>query len=162
MDEKLLAALNRQIGVELGAEATYKSARYWADAAGWKGLSKWSKRAHKSEHDDAAEIMDAIVDSGEFPSIPAVAAPESKFTGLADVLNYAAELEVTNLGNIQALHDLAVKVGDVVVTVFLEGMLIEQRESVTETAKWAKKGQAAGTDPAALELLDRKLGRGKV
>jgi ferritin len=160
MDAKLLDALNKQIGVELYAEATYKSIRYWAGLVGWKGLRKWAKRAQHGEHDDAHEFADIIIDSEEMPVIPQVPAPASSFSSLPDALSYASELERTNLQNIKNLHDLAVKVGDTVVVVFLEGMLTEQQESVHDTNKWSTKGTSAGKDPSALEMLDRQLGKG--
>ena len=161
MDKNLLAALDVQVGVEHYAEASYRNMRFWAKAAGWRGFAKWCERAQHGEHDDGHSLLSLAVRCGEFPAIPSMTAPESKYKGLADALGFVAGLEATNFTNLSKLHDLAVKVGDVVVTVHLEEMLTEQQESKTKTALLKARADEAGSDPAALRMLDKYLAHAK-
>ncbi|KXK16627.1 MAG: ferroxidase [Candidatus Parvibacillus calidus] len=93
MSEKLVNALNAQIGMEGYASFLYLSMSGWCEAKGLKGCSAFMRRQSNEEYQHMMKIIDYMLDVDQKPLIPAIAQPASEFNSIVSLMQQVYEHE---------------------------------------------------------------------
>jgi ferritin len=131
ISDKMVAAINTQIGNEFGASLQYVSI---GAHFGSENLPELSKHFHKQaaeERDHALRFVNYLVDAGARARIPAVPAPKSDFKSAEEAVQLSLEWEVTVTKQINGLVDLSISEKDHTTRNFLQWFVNEQLEEVS-------------------------------
>lgn len=131
ISETLNAAINEQIGHELG-----NSAQYWTIASYFEGeclfgLAKIYFKQADEERDHAMKFLRFVLDAGGKVAIPAVPAPRAEFRTAEDAAALALESEMKTTQQIYALVERAAAEKNHIATNFLQWFVAEQLEEVS-------------------------------
>ena len=138
------AALNAQVGNELGASHQYIAVACYFDAEGLPALTAHFLKQATEERDHAMRFVRYILDAGGAVKIPAVPAPRATFKNAADAVKLALESEIKVTGQINAIVDLAIKDKDHLSKNALEWFVNEQREEVSSMDTLLRMVKRAG------------------
>lgn len=159
MNEGAIERLALLAGLERTARNFYLSLASWASVAGYEGSSNYflNSSREEAEHETkvlmlAAEYLDEILDVRE-ARIEAGQAQEASTLLDAFVTVLAFEQSVT-----KAYSDSIELVGDQALTTFFYEMLEGQVESVKQVRGLVRLLTNAGSDPAAINLADKRIG----
>ncbi len=142
--EKLLAALNRQVGHEFGASLQYVSIAAYFDGEALGGLADFFYRQADEERDHAMKFVRFIVDAGGRLEIPAVPAPKSVFAGAREAVALALEWEQEVTRQIYALVEIAREEANYIALRFLDWFVDEQFEEVNTMGQLLQVVERAG------------------
>jgi bacterioferritin B len=131
ISEKFNAAVNQQIGHELG-----NATQYWAIASYFEGqclfgLAKIYFKQADEERDHAMKFLRFVLDAGGKAAIPAVAGPRNEFQSAEDAAALALESEMRTTRQIYDLVELAASEKNYIATNFLQWFVAEQLEEVS-------------------------------
>lgn len=131
ISEKFNAAVNEQIGHELG-----NSAQYWAIASYFEreclfGLAKIYFKQADEERDHAMKFLRFVLDAGGKVAIPAVPAQSGEFRSAEEAAALALESEVRTTRQIYDLVELAAAEKNHIATNMLQWFVAEQLEEVS-------------------------------
>jgi ferritin len=131
ISEKFNAAVNEQIGHELG-----NAAQYWAIASYFEGeclfgLAKIYFKQADEERDHAMKFVRFVLDAGGKVAIPAVPAPRNEFASAEDAARQALDSEIKTTRQIYDLVDLAKEEKNHIASNFLQWFVAEQLEEVS-------------------------------
>jgi ferritin len=143
--QKVIDAINEQIGYEFSAELSYTIAAHFATEA-LRQLSQHFFRQAEEEKAHALRFIKYVVDAGGRVLIPAIDAPKSKFKTARDAVKLSLDQEMHVTKQINALVDLAKKENDHITINFLQWFLTEQLEEVSSMDNLLKIIERAGTD----------------
>ena len=144
--QKVIDAINEQIGYEFSAELQYYAIAAHFAAEALSQLSQHFFQQAEEEKGHALRFIKYVVDAGGRVVIPAIDAPESKFKTARDAvkLSLAQEIHVTQ--QINGLVELARKQNDYITINFLQWFLTEQLEEVSSMDHLLKIIERAGND----------------
>ncbi len=138
------AALNVQVGNELGASNQYVAIAAYFDGEGLPALAKHFFKQAAEERDHAMRFVRYILDAGGAVKIPVVPAPKSTFKDSADAVKLALESEMRVTKQINEIVDLAIKDKDHLSKNALEWFVNEQREEVSSMDTLLRMVKRAG------------------
>lgn len=144
--EKLIAALNRQIGQEMGASLLYVSIAAYFDSETLPQLAGFFYRQADEERDHAMKFVKFLVDVGGRVEMPAVAAPLSGFGSADEAVAEALESENRVTAQIYELVDIAKESSNYIALRFLDWFVEEQLEEVTTMGSLLQVVRRAGPD----------------
>jgi bacterioferritin B len=137
--QKVIDAINEQIGYEFSAELQYYAiAAHFATEA-LPQLAQHFFRQAEEEKGHALRFIKYVVDAGGRVVIPAIDAPKSKFKTARDAVKLS-------LQQINGLVELARKQNDYITINFLQWFLTEQLEEVSSMDNLLKILERAGND----------------
>lgn len=146
ISKKMNAALNEQVGHELGASLQYvQIASYFSGEALGK-LSGLFFKQSAEERDHAMRLVKYIIDTGGEVQIPAIAAPKHQFKSAVEAVQAALNWEIEVTRQINGLVDLALKENDHLSHVTLSWFVKEQLEEVSSMDNLLKLVQRAGNN----------------
>jgi ferritin len=131
ISETLNAALNVQIGNELGNSHQYLSIAAYFEGECLFGLAKIYYKQADEERDHAMRFIKFVLDSGGKVAIPAVAAPQSQFASAEAAAKLAYDSEVRTTEQIYALVTLATTEKNYITVNALQWFVSEQLEEVS-------------------------------
>jgi len=144
ISKKMNAALNEQVGHELGASLQYvQIASYFAGEALGK-LSGLFFKQSAEERDHAMRLAKYILDAGGEVQIPAIPAPRHQFKSAVEAVQAALDWELEVTRQINGLVDLAIKENDHLTHAMLTWFVKEQLEEVSSMDNLLKLVQRAG------------------
>ncbi len=157
ISEKIEAAFNKQITVELHASNLYLAMGAYFDALAYRGFGHWLRLQSDEERQHAQRIIDIVVDRGGAVEIQGIEAPDSFESPLAVFEQVVAqEQKVTRMFHV--LSDLAEEESDHTTLVELEWFLLEQVEEERVSSDILKKVKRLHNSPSGMLELDRDLG----
>lgn len=156
---QVLAALNKQIQLELTASYDYLAMSTYFDREVLKGLAAYFRKQSDEERDHAMRILDYIQDSNEQPTLGPVNAPRAEFASALDALKHARDTERANTASIHALYNLAVKEGDLPTQTMLQWFIKEQVEEEKWTEEFVLMAEKIGPHPGALFMFDHRVSK---
>ncbi len=127
-------ALNEQIAREFAASQQYVAIAAYYDAETLPQLAAHFYRQAVEERNHAMMIVQYLLDAQKPVTIPAVAAPRTKFGDHVEPVRLALEQERRVTEQIERLAHLARKEGDLVGEQFLAWFLKEQLEEMSSMA----------------------------
>ncbi len=144
--QKIVDAINIQVGNELGASNQYVAIASYFSGENLEELSQFFFRQAEEEREHAMKFVKFILDVGGKVELPAIAAPRSDFdTARAAVsLSLAWEREVTD--QIYKLVDLSQEERNHIALRFLDWFVTEQLEEVTTMSTLLGIVERAGED----------------
>jgi bacterioferritin B len=128
--QPFVSELNEQIGRELAASQQYVAIAVHYDALTLPRLAAFFSRQALEERDHAMMMVQYLLDAGERPAIPGVAAPKTDFADVVEPIRIALEQEKRVTDQISGLAGIARDASDFVSEQFIQWFLKEQVEEV--------------------------------
>src|SRR5215468_4089976 len=144
--QKVIDAINDQIGYEFSAELQYYAIAAHFAAEALPQLSQHFFQQAEEEKGHALRFIKYVVDAGGHVVIPAIDAPKSKFKTPRDAVKLSLDQEIHVTNQINGLVELARKENDYITINFLQWFLTEQLEEVSSMDNLLKIIERAGTD----------------
>ncbi len=144
--EKVINAINEQIGYEFSASMQYYAIGAHFAAEALPQLSQHFFMQAEEEKDHALRFIKYVVDAGGDVVIPGIDAPKARFKTPEDAVKLSLDQEVKVTHQINALVELARSENDYITINFLQWFLTEQLEEVSSMDNLLKIVQRAGTN----------------
>ena len=144
-------AINKQIGVELGAYLQYLTISTYFDVEGLSELAAFFKAQAEDERDHAERFINHVVAFNGKLEIPAIEAPLSTVSSVVAAAKLSLDWEMKVTEEINGLMKLAASEGDHITENFLTWFLDEQLEELSTMNKLLKVAKRAGDNELAVE-----------
>jgi ferritin len=144
ISKKLNAAINAQVGNELGASHQYIAIATYFDQEGLPALAQHFYKQSLEERGHAMRFVRLVLDAGADVQVPAVPAPKTGFKSAADAVKLALDSEIRVTGQINALMDRAIADKDHGSKNALEWFVNEQREEMASMDTLLRMVKRAG------------------
>lgn len=157
LPKALLDGLNDELTRERYAEALYLSAAGQFETLNLSGFAAWCRRAAAEENTHARAFFDYLTDRNETPvldKVDAVQAPDD----ITAIFQAALKQETVVSEAIRLLAQLSHETKDYFTVDFLNPFLKEQVKSERELIEIVGQLKLANGNPAAILLLNDKLG----
>lgn len=151
-------AINDQIKSELHSAYVYLAMTAYCEALNLHGFAHWMRLQSREEVSHAMKLFDYVNDRGGRVSLQAIAAPPLDFKSPLEMVQEVLQHERKVTAMINTLYEVALKEHDYATQVHLQWFLTEQVEEEKNASEIVERLKMAGTQPAALLLLDRELG----
>jgi ferritin len=150
--------LNEQIANEFAAHQQYVACAVHYDADALPQLARFFYRQALEERGHAMMMVQFLLDTGAEVTTPGVAAPRSRFAGVAEPIALALAQEQRVSEQINQLAAIAREAGDYSSEQFMQWFIKEQVEEVATMGDLLRVAERAGEDAAAIEeYLAREL-----
>jgi ferritin len=150
-------ALNGQIANEFAASQQYVAIAVWYDGETLPQLAGHFYRQAVEERNHAMMLVQYLLDAGEVPVVPGVAAPRITFESVVQPVELALAQERTVTDQISALTRIAREDGDMLGEQFLQWFLKEQLEEMSSMTALLRTVERAGD--ANVLLVEDHLAR---
>lgn len=157
-NQKVVDAINEQIGNEFGASLQYVAIAAYFAADALPQLAQHFFRQADEEDEHALRFVNYVVDAGGRVVIPAIIAPQSSFKSAEEAIQLSFDQEVQVTHQINALVELARSENDYITINFLQWFLAEQLEEVSSMDTLLKIVQRAGTNLLSVEEYLARVG----
>ena len=159
LSETIVAMLNAQIVLEQGAHLFYTAAANWCNAQGFTGCEKymWATASEETEHRNGFIEYLAGLDAQAI--VPGSDAPVVGFASLEQVFEQAVQHEMEVTAHIRDIYLAALAEGDVLTMQLMNPYIEEQREGLIELFDIQRWFVTYGSQGAALERIDHKVGK---
>lgn len=148
---KLNAAINTQIGNELGNSNQYVAIAAYFEGECLFGLAKIYFKQAEEEREHAMKFVQFVLAADGRLAIPAVPAPRNDFKSAEDAAQLALDSELTTTRQIYDLVELASAEKSYVTTNFLQWFVSEQLEEVSSAETRLKVIRRAGPSVLMVE-----------
>jgi len=156
--QKIIAAINGQIGMEFAASLQYDAIGAHFDFQSLPNLSRHFYKQSTEERGHAHRFMKFVLDAGAQVVIPAIEAPVADFKFAKDAVKLSLDQEIKVTRAINSLYDLALKENDHITSTFLHWFIGEQVEEVSSMNDLLKTVERAGE--GGLLLVEQFLAQG--
>ncbi len=144
ISEKVVKAINQQIGNEFGASLQYISIASYFVTESLPELANFFHKQAEEEQEHAMRFVKFIAEADGKVVIPAIPAPKSQFRSVEEAVKLSLEWEKNVSAQINDLVTLAIKESDRATENFLQWFIAEQFEEVSTMQKLLKMVQRAG------------------
>ena len=144
--DKLVSAVNQQVGNEFGASLQYVSIASHFEAQALTGLARFFFRQADEERDHAMKFVRFVVDAEGQLEIPAIPAPQAKFESAKEAVQLALDWEQEVTQQIYKLVDIAKEDSNYIAIRFLDWFVNEQFEEVNTMSSLLQVVERAGED----------------
>ena len=144
--EKVVSAINEQIGYEFSASMQYYAIAAHFAAEALPQLSTHFFKQAEEEKEHALRFLKYVVDAGGNVVIPGIDAPQARFRNPEEAVRLSLDQEVKVTHQINHLVELARGENDYITINFLQWFLTEQLEEVSSMDSLLKIVQRAGTN----------------
>ncbi|MEO8195463.1 MAG: ferritin [Thermoanaerobaculia bacterium] len=144
--DKLIQALNQQVGNEMHASMQYIAIAAHFDAENLPRLAALFYRQADEERMHSMKFVRHVVDLGGRLAMPAIAAPKPTFATAAEAVALSLKWEHTVTGQIYDLVDIAKGDRDYISMRFLDWFVSEQLEEINSMETLLSLVERAGED----------------
>ena len=144
--DRLIDALNAQVGNEFGASMQYIAIASYFSSQGLAGLARFFYRQAEEEREHAMKFVKFIVDAGGALRLPEVPAPQSQLGSAQECVALALASEKTVTDQIYGLVEIAQEDKNYIALNFLDWFVEEQFEEVTSMEELLQVVERAGED----------------
>lgn len=155
LSEKMVAALNAQMGREFGASNQYLAMAIYMDARSLGDLSAFFYRQAEEERQHAMKFLHYMLDADATPVVPAMPEPKAEFESVEEIIETSLNYERDVTAHIHELVDLALQQKDHTTNQFLQWFVSEQLE---EEATFSRLLDVARQSTSML-LIDQYVSR---
>jgi ferritin len=155
---KVLAELQRQLNLELGAAHGYRALSFWCEDQNLKGFARYFDKQTAEEHRHANKIAGHLIDRRVLPELAALPAPKHSFKSLLDAALHAQAMEQANTQGVHGVYEAALAAKDYPAQVLMHWFISEQVEEEQWCAEMVERIQSA-TCAGSLSDLDRHIER---
>lgn len=154
----LAHSLQVQMNREMAAALIYKQMRADLRLESWYGFHKFFHKAEKEELDHARDFDHFLSERGERPTFSSIEMPAIPFsTQPLDYFQKALALEEQYWEYLNELYQQSEDEDDPDTCKFLYKKIEEQHDSVDGLKHVVQKLKRAGSDPAALLVIDKHV-----
>jgi len=159
LNEKIQAALNKQLNAELYSSYLYLSMSAHFQSINLPGFANWMRVQAQEELVHGMKFYDFINERGGRVTLQPVEGPPTEWSSPLDVFEntYKHEQKVTGL--INDLVNLAVAERDHATNIFLQWFVTEQVEEEASADEVRQRLKLMGDDGGGLFMLDREMGQ---
>jgi ferritin len=159
LNEKIQAALNKQLNAELYSSYLYLSMSAYFQSINLPGFATWMRVQAQEELVHAMKFYDFVHERGGRVTLQPVEAPPTEWSSALDVFEntYKHEQKVTGL--INDLVNLAVGERDHATNIFLQWFVTEQVEEEASADEVLQRLKLIGDASGGLFMLDREMGQ---
>jgi ferritin len=151
-------AINAQIHHEFHSAYLYLSMSAYMENANFKGFAHWMRVQAKEEVNHAMKLFDYVNDRNGRVTLRTLEQPPENFASVVATFEQALEHERKVTQMIHDLYGLAARENDYATQMALQWFITEQVEEEANATAVVDRLKIAGSDGAALLLLDRELG----
>lgn len=144
--DKLIDALNTQVGEELGASHQYIAIASYFDRENLPELSRFFYRQAAEERDHALKFVRFVNDVEGLVQIPAIPAPRSELSSAEEAVSLSLDWEKEVTQQIYGLVDIAREESNHIALRFLDWFVTEQLEEVNTMSTLLGVVRRAGED----------------
>lgn len=144
ISQKLVDAINAQIGREFGASMQYVAIAAHFGAENLPQLASYFYNQAEEEKEHAMKFIRHVVDAGGRVSVPAIAAPKNSFSSAEEAVKLSLDWEREVTKQIYALVNQAAQEGNYITHHFLMWFVDEQLEEVSSMEQLLSVVQRAG------------------
>lgn len=147
LSEKVLAALNEQIGMEYEASLKYDAIGCYFTLEELPQLSKFFFKQSTDERDHAHKLMKFMLDRDALVKIPSIPAPPHTFASPVDAVLAAQASEQKVSTAIYSLYELSCSEKDHATSIMLQWFITEQVEeesTIRQMLKFVQRGKESG------------------
>lgn len=130
ISQKLITAINEQIGREFAASLQYVAIAAYFEAENLPQLARYFYNQADEEREHAMKFVHHIAEQGGRVNIPAIATPKA-VSSVEETVQLSLDWEVEVTKQIYALVNLATQEGNHITYHFLQWYVDEQLEEVT-------------------------------
>ncbi len=159
LSQAMQKAINEQINLEFASSYAYLAMSAHFESASLPGFAGWMRLQYEEEIGHALRLFDHIQDRGGAVQLAAIAEPKAKFKTALEAFETALKHEQKVTAAIHKLYALARKEDDYATQVMLEWFVREQVEEEKNVGQAVDQLKMAGTDSAALLMLDDRFGQ---
>ena len=157
LTKQMISTLNDAIHSELFASHLYKHVANQLQRLGYFGAQKHFLSESSDELEHYQKIVDYINDRGLVATVPMIEAQDEKVTSLRDALTIGFETEKALGDDYNEWYKQAFA-EDVVTAQFFLQFIEHQRKSIGEYGDLLSRLDRAGSNEAAILLIDQELG----
>ncbi len=158
MDSAVREAINQQIKQEFYAAYLYMAMSAHFSNESLEGFAHWMRLQAQEELGHAVRLVDYLLERGEPVDFPPVDAPPTSFGAPLSIFEAALEHERKVTASINQLYALAVEKMDYPTQLQLQWFIAEQVEEEASSGTVVEQLRMAGSDSAALLMMDERLG----
>ena len=155
----LQKTINEQINKELFSSYLYLSMSAWFETKNLPGFATWMRLQSDEEYEHAMKFYGHIVDRGGKVELKAIAAPQTEWKTVLDVVKQVAEHEALVTASINALYEQSVSEKDYPAQVMLQWFINEQVEEEKNAGDLVHRVTAVGSNDNGLMMIDHHLGK---
>ena len=157
INEKMLAALNKQVNAELYASYLYLAMALDFEDKNFPGFASWMTKQSMEENMHAEKIMRYIIERGCKAELDVIEKPKSVWNDHLEAFQDAYNHEVKVTGMINNLVKIAREVDDYATEVMLHWFVTEQIEEEASTSAIVEQLKLVQNSNNGLFMLDRAL-----
>jgi ferritin len=158
ISDTVLAELNRQINLELGAAHAYRALSIWCEDHNLKGFASYFRKQTGEEQAHADKIIAHVIDRGVLPELASLPAPKTQFKSLLEAARQAQSMEKNNTAGITAVYEAALASKDYPAQVLMQWFINEQVEEEAWALEMVERVEGA-TCAGGFADLDRHIER---
>jgi ferritin len=157
ISERLVDALNAEIGLEFFAHSQYLAMAHYFESMSLDGMAAFFYDQAEEEKDHGLKIIHYLGEIGAAMRVPAIDAPKSDFQSAMEVaeLFLAQEQHVTDQFN--SMTAMALEDGDYATFNFLQWFVTEQVEEVATATKMIDLLKLVGDNLVMLNMVAHSL-----
>jgi len=159
LNEKMEAALNRQINAELSSAYLYLSMAAYFHAVDLTGCAAWMRAQTQEEILHAMKIYDFVAERGGRVLLEPIEGPRTDWESPLAAFHHALRHEGLVTGLINDLMDLAMAQRDHATQIFLQWFVTEQVEEEASVGAVVQRLKLAGETAGGLFMVDKELGQ---
>lgn len=159
LSEKMNDAFNDQVNKEMFSSYLYLAMSAWLAKNGLPGFAVWMRVQADEEYEHCMRIFDYILERGGHIQLSAVAAPQTEWKNVEDVVQEVVSHEAMVTGLINDLMNVALAEKDHAATIFLQWFVAEQVEEEANVGEVLDRVRLVGSDSGALYHLDMELAK---
>lgn len=157
--KKLGTLVNKQINLELFSAYLYWEIANYYREYGLAGFANWYEVQAKEEMDHAELLRNALLNQGEKVSLSAIAAPEIKFSNIAEPLSFSLKHEKAVTAGLAQIHEAAMDQKNAFMVNTLNWFLSEQAEEEKNSADLIRNYELFAKDGSGLYQMDQQMGQ---
>ena len=158
LNRKIEEALNRQIQSEFYSSYVYLSMSGYSDSQNLPGFAAWMRAQSEEERGHAMRLFDYVQNRGGRVRLTSIAQPKLDFESPRVMFEEALGHEQSVTATIHELYRLAQEEKDYPTEVELQWFVQEQVEEEKTIQDILAQLAMIGDHPAALVMLDHRLG----
>ena len=155
-DERMEAALNKQLNAETYSAYLYQSMAAWFEDRNLPGFANWMNNQAMEEMIHARKFYRFILDRGGRVKLSAIEGPRIEWDSPTEIFDETLKHERVVSSLIHDLYALSEELKDYPTRVFLHWFIDEQVEEEATADEWLQKVRRVENSPSGLFQVDQE------
>jgi len=157
LNDKMVAALNKQILEEAYSSNLYLSMASWCEVNGMNGCSDFMYEHAVEEREHMMKIFRYVNEMDAQAIVPALPQPPTEYASIQDVFSSTYKHELIVTASINSIVALCNELDDYATLGFLQWFVEEQREEEATFKEILDKIKLIGDGPQSLYYIDMEI-----